>query len=275
MSIRRISDIAFHIFCYLCLAIGVGFLAYILITLAMRGLPAFFNYAVFTQNTPPPGSGGGLKNAIVGTLIITGLGMAIAAPIGIMIATYMVEFKGRGRLANAVRFFNDVLLSTPSILLGLFAYTLVVTTMGHFSAIAGSVALAFIAIPMVVRTTEGVLQLIPPQVREAAVALGLPRWQVTVQIIWRAAAGGIITAILLATARITGETAPLLFTALSSNFFSWDIAQPMANLPVVMFNYAMSPYKNWQDLAWAAAFLITVSILGMSIVARMIVRERR
>lgn len=275
MSARRIFDWLFHGFCYFCLAVGVGFLAYILISLVIRGLPAFFSYPVFTESTPPPATSGGLLNAIVGTILITAMGMLIAVPVGIMIATYMTEFKGNGRLANAVRFFNDVLLSTPSILLGLFAFTLVVANMGHFSALAGGIALSFIAIPMVVRTTEGVLLLIPDQVREAAIALGIPRWKVTTMIIWRAASSGIITAVLLATARITGETAPLLFTALSSNFFSWNIFQPMANLPVVMFNYALSPYQNWQDLAWAAALLITVSILTMSIAARVLVPQQR
>lgn len=271
---RRISDYLFLAFCLLTVAIGIGFLAAVLISLFLKGLPAFINYPVFTESTPAPSDVGGLLNAIVGSLIITGIGMAIAFPIAILIATYMVEFKGRGHLAHAVRFFNDVLLSAPSILLGLFTYAFMVRTLGHFSALAGSVALALIAIPMMVRTTEGVFQLLPNQVREAAVALGAPRWKVTILIIWRAAIGGIITSILLATARIAGETAPLLFTALSNNFFSADLMQPMANLPVVIFNFALSPYQNWQDLAWAASVLITASILALSIIARLIFRGR-
>ena len=270
---RKIADKIFSVFCGLSVLIGIGVLALVMWSLIVKGGGAF-NLELFTQSTPPANQQGGLLNAIVGTLIITGISMAIATPIGILIATWMVEFKGKGKLADWVRFMNDVLLSAPSIVIGLFVYALMVHTMGHFSALAGSVALAVIAIPMIVRTTEGVLALLPPQVREAAVALGVPRWKVTILIIWRAAAGGIITAVLLATARVTGETAPLLFTALSNTFFSLDITEPMANLPVVIFNFAMSPYQNWQDLAWAGALLITVSILALSIVARLFVRTK-
>ncbi len=270
---RRIADWVFTAICLICVVVGLGFLAMVLWSLIKLGLP-HINVALFTQNTPPAGETGGLLNAIVGTLIITSLSMLMAAPIGILIATYMVEFKGKGRLANVVRFINDVLLSAPSIILGLFVYALIVQAMGHFSALAGSVSLAIIAIPMIVRTTEGVLALQPAQMREAAVALGVPRWQVTVRILWRASVGGIITAVLLATARVTGETAPLLFTALSNSFFSLDVTHPMANLPVVIFNFAMSPYETWQNLAWAGALLITVSILAMSIIARLIFKSK-
>jgi phosphate transport system permease protein len=273
-SARRIKDWVFSLLCFMAALAGIGVLTLILYCLFDLGLPGI-SLALFTESTPPPSvEGGGLANAIVGTLIITGIAMAIAGPVGILIATMLVEFPGKGKLASLVRFFNDVLLSAPSILVGLFTYAFMVRTLGHFSGLAGSVALAFIAIPMVVRTAEGVLALLPVQVREAAVALGIPRWKVTVLIIWRAAGGGIVTALLLATARITGETAPLLFTALSNNFFTGNPMQPMANLPVVMFNYALSPYQNWQDLAWAGAILITVSILGLSVLARVFFKTR-
>jgi len=273
---RRLCDRAFVVFCLLALVFGIGFLLATLYSLVVRGLPGM-SLALVTENTPPPGveSGGGLLNAIVGSLIITALAMAIATPIGVLIATYLVEFKGRGRLANFVRFMNDVLLSGPSIIVGLFVYALLVRPMGGFSGLAGAVALAVIAVPMIVRPAEGVLALIPQQVREAAVALGVPRWKVTVLILWRAATGGLITAVLLATARVAGETAPLLFTALNNQFFSADIFAPMANLPVVMFNFALSPYENWQNLAWSGAVLITLSILVLSIVARLVFREQR
>ncbi len=271
---RTAINTAFSLFCLVSVMIGVGFLLLILYSLFARGLPAFFTYPVFTESVPAPAASGGLLNALVGSLIITGIGMLIAIPIALLIATYMSEFGRDSRLTHMVRFFNDVLLSAPSILLGLFVYALMVRTLGHFSAIAGSVALAFIAVPMIVRTTEGVFQLLPQEMREAALALGIPRWKMVVLIVWRAALAGIITAVLLATARITGETAPLLFTALSNNFFSLNIFEPMSTLPVVMFNFALSPYQNWQDLAWAAALIITVTILVMSIVARAVVGRR-
>ncbi|MEO1200505.1 MAG: phosphate ABC transporter permease PstA [Pseudomonadota bacterium] len=272
--IRRISDLIFSLLCLLAVIIGLGFLFAIIYALVERGLPAFWTYPVFTESVPPPNEPGGLLNAIVGSLIITGLGMAMAIPFGVLIATYMTEFGAESRLSSAIRFFNDVLLSAPSILLGLFVYAFLVGPLGGYSALSGAVALALIAIPMIVRTTDGVLQLLPREIREAAVALGVPRWKVTVLIVWRAALGGIITAILLATARIAGETAPLLFTAFSNNFLSFDLTEPMGNLPVVMFNFALSPYQNWQDLAWAASLLITVTILAMSIIARLIVGRR-
>jgi len=271
---RKLSDALFTLLCLFAVVIGLGFLAAIVFSLIQKGLPAFWTYPIFTESVPPPNETGGLLNAIIGSLIITLLGMAIAVPFGILIATYMTEFGEGGRLAGAIRFFNDVLLSAPSILLGLFVYAFLVGPLGGYSALAGSVALALIAIPMIVRTTDGVLQLLPREVREAAVALGIPRWKVTVLVVWRAAIGGIITAVLLSTARIAGETAPLLFTAFSNNFLTFDVTEPMGNLPVVMFNFALSPYQNWQDLAWAASLLITATILTMSVVARLVVGRR-
>jgi len=258
---------------------GLAVLAAILWTLVSRGFGGL-SWHVFTQMTPAPGSDGGLLNAIAGSLIMTGLGIAIGAPIGMLAATYVSEYGAGSRLATVVRFINDVLLSAPSIVVGLFVYTLVVVTMGHFSAIAGALALAIIAIPVTVRTTDDMLRLIPGSMRQGSAALGAQPWRTITHIVYPAARNGLLTGVLLAIARISGETAPLLFTALNNQFWSSRLGAPMANLPVVIFQFAMSPYQNWQSLAWTGALLITAFVLFLSIAARVVTglfgtRERR
>jgi phosphate transport system permease protein len=229
---------------------------------------------VFTTNTKPPGSNGGLLNAIVGTLIQTGLGTAIGTPIGLMVGTYLAEYSQGSRISNVVRFVSDVLLSAPSILIGLFVYQLVVEPMGGFSGIAGSLALAVLVIPIVVRTTEDMLRLIPATLREAAIGLGAPKWKVVTLICYRAALDGIVTGVLLAIARIAGETAPLLFTSLGNLNWSVDLDKPMASLPVTIYQYAGSAFDDWVQLAWTAALLITVCVLAINITARVALRRR-
>jgi phosphate transport system permease protein len=261
----------------LCMAatfIGLGMLALILGALFWKGF-AGLNVAVFTQMTPPPGSSGGLLNPIVGSLIMTVIGVIIGTPLGIMAGTYLAEYGQYSRLASVVRFINDILLSAPSIVIGLFIYELVVRPAGHFSGIAGGLALAIIVIPVVLRTTEDMLRLVPVQLREAAFALGMPRSFVIRRVVYSAAKAGMITGVLLAVARISGETAPLLFTALNNQFFSANINQPMASLPVVIFQFAGSPYKEWQDLAWAGALLITLTVLALSTAARALSTSRK
>jgi phosphate transport system permease protein len=254
--------------------IGLFFLGAILWTLVSRGLQGI-SAATFTQMTPPPGNAGGLLNAIYGSLLMTGIGLAIGAPVGILAGTYLAEY-GRGRvLSTVVRFVNDVLLSAPSIIVGLFVYELLVLRMGHFSAIAGAVALAVIAIPVTVRTTEDMLNLVPQGMKDASTALGVHHWRTVTSVIYPAARSGIVTGLLLAIARISGETAPLLFTALNNQFWSTDLNAPMANLPVVIFQFALSPYEDWQQLAWSGALLITVTILLLSIIARGVVAAAR
>jgi len=248
-------------------AFGLVMLAWILTVLFGKGFQ-HINWAVFTQMTPPPGASGGLINAIVGTLLITFFAVLIGTPIGLMAGTYLAEFGGKGRFSSTVRFINDVLLSAPSIVVGVFVYAILVKPQGHFSGWAGAVALSILVIPVVLRTTEDMLRLVPVQMREAAAALGAPRYKVTIDIVYKAALSGMITGLLLATARIMGETAPLLFTGLNNQFWSLDMNQPMANMPVVIYQYALSPYEDWQDLAWAAALLITISVLVMNIIAR-------
>jgi phosphate transport system permease protein len=256
------------------MAIGLAFLLWILWTLAARGLGAL-RPVVFTQTTPPPGSAGGLINAITGSLLMTGVGILVGAPVGILAGTYLAEFGKSHWFAEVVRFLNDILLSAPSIIIGLFIYTVMVLRMGHFSGWAGAMALAIIAIPIVVRTTEDMLRLVPVTLREAAAALGAPRWKVIVLVAFRAARSGILTGVLLAIARVTGETAPLLFTALNNQFWSSNMNAPIANLPVVIFQFAMSPYADWQKLAWAASLLITLSVLLLNIVARIAFRQQK
>jgi phosphate transport system permease protein len=246
---------------------GMAWLALILGALLWEGLSGV-SLRVFTEMTPPPGADGGLLNPIVGSLIMTALGVAIGTPIGILAGTYMAEYGRYGRLASLVRFINDILLSAPSIVVGLFVYEVLVRPMGHFSAIAGAAALAIIVIPVVVRTTEDMLLLVPNTLREAAAALGLPRAYIVRRISYRAARAGIVTGILLAVARISGETAPLLFTALNNQFWSTNLNAPMASLPAVIFQFAISPYNDWQRLAWTGALLITVAVLALSIIAR-------
>ena len=255
-------------------ALGLGWLVLILGVLVWQGARGL-SLAVFTEMTPPPGAAGGLLNAMVGSLIMTGLAMAIGTPIGILAGTYLAEYGRHERLASMVRFINDILLSAPSIVIGLFVYELIVAPMGHFSAYAGAVALAIIVIPVVVRTTEDMLLLVPSSLREAAVSIGMPRSVMIVRIAYRAARAGMLTGILLAIARISGETAPLLFTALNNQFFSSDITQPMASLPVVIFQFALSPYKEWQQLAWTGALIITLAVLALSITARALAAARK
>ena len=252
---------------------GLFWLVWLLWTLFSNGL-AYVNWDVFTVSTPPPGETGGLANAIVGSLILTGVGVLIGTPIGVLAGTYLAEFGRASKIAPTIRFVNDILLSAPSIIIGVFIYGLVVVTLGHFSAWAGALALALIVVPVVVRTTEDMLRLVPDSMREAAAALGAPQWKVIVAIVYRASLGGILTGIMLALARISGETAPLLFTALNNQFWSTDLNQPMANLPVVIFQFAMSPYEDWQHLAWAGALIITVSILLLNILARALLHTR-
>lgn len=250
---------------------GLFWLAWLLWTLLANGLP-WLNLALFTQITPPPGGSGGLRNAIVGSLIVTTIGVVSGTPLGILAATYLSEFGRASRFAPVVRFVNDILLSAPSIILGVFVYEVVVLRMGHFSALAGGLALALIMLPVVVRTTEDMLRLVPDRMREAAAALGAPRWRIVTLVVYRAARAGIVTGVLLGLARISGETAPLLFTALNNQFDSTSLDKPIANLPVVIFQFAMSPYEDWHHLAWAGALLITLAILLLNIVARLLLR---
>jgi len=250
-------------------AIGLAFLAAILWTLFSRGIGGL-TFRVFTQNTPAPGSSGGLLNAIYGSLVMTLLGVLIGGPIGILAATYLSEYGRTARLSTMIRFINDVLLSAPSIVIGLFVYTLVVVPMGHFSALAGALSLAIIVIPVTVRTAEDMLRLIPQTTRHASAALGAQPWRTITSIVYPAARSGLLTGVLLALARVSGETAPLLFTALNNQFWNANLNQPMANLPVVIFQFATSPYKNWQSLAWAGALLITLFVLFLSVIARLI-----
>ena len=253
---------------------GVFWLVWILWTTMHFGAGAV-NLALFTQDTPAPGaSGGGLRNAFVGSLILLGLAVVIGAPIGVLAGTWLAEFAARRKLGVLVRFLNDILLSAPSIVIGLFAYAIIVDPLGHFSAYSGGVALALILIPVVVRTTDEMLRLVPGALREAAIALGTPYWKLVTRITWRAAASGILTGVLLGVARISGETAPLLFTALNNQFWSVSLGHPIANLPMVIFQFAMSPYSNWQNMAWAGAFIAVTFILLLNLFARLILRRR-
>jgi phosphate transport system permease protein len=255
-------------------AFGLGWLILILGILLYQGIGGL-SLSVFTENTPPPGAAGGLLNAIVGSLIITILAVVIGTPIGILAGTYLAEYGRHDKLSSVVRFINDILLSAPSIVIGLFVYEIMVAPMGHFSGWAGAVALAVIVIPVVVRTTEDMLTLVPDTLREAAASIGLPRALMIMRIAYRAARAGIVTGILLAIARISGETAPLLFTALNNQFFSLNMNQPMPSLPVVIFQFALSPYEEWQKLAWTGALLITVTVLALSIIARSLTATRK
>jgi phosphate transport system permease protein len=270
---RRTSRIIAAL-CLLATVIGLLFLASILVTLVWRGA-AGLSVAVFTQTTKPPGSNGGLLNAIVGTLIQTGIGTLIGTPIGLLVGTYLAEYGRGSALANAIRFVSDVLLSAPSILIGLFIYQLCVEPFGGFSGVAGCLALAVIVIPIIVRTTEDMLQLIPPSLREAAMALGAPKWKMIVLVCYRAAMNGIVTGVLLAVARIAGETAPLLFTSLGNLNWSVSLAQPMSSLPVTIYQYAGSAFEDWVQLAWVGALLITVGVLATNVLARFALRSGR
>ncbi|AOJ62182.1 phosphate ABC transporter permease PstA [Burkholderia multivorans] len=249
---------------------GLMWLVWILYTTLSLGIGGL-SLQMFTESTPPPNTaGGGLANAIVGSLLLVGFGTLVGTPIGILAGVYLAEYGKTNPLASTIRFINDILLSAPSIVVGLFVYALVVAKSGRFSGWAGVIALALLQIPIVIRTTENMLKLVPNALREAAFALGTPKWRMVLKITLRASVGGIITGVLLAVARIAGETAPLLFTALSNQFFSWDMSQPMANLPVTIFKFAMSPFAEWQSLAWAGVFLITLGVLGLNVLARSI-----
>jgi phosphate transport system permease protein len=270
---RRLINIGALTVSVLAMSFGLFWLGWILLTLLQYGLPGM-SMAVFTQMTPPPGSAGGLLNAIFGSLLMTLFGTLIGTPIGILAGTYLAEFGQRGWLAPVTRFINDVLLSAPSIVIGLFVYEMYVVKVKHFSGWAGTLALAMLVIPVVIRTTENMLRLIPNGLREAAAALGAPQWKIITFVTLRAAKAGIITGVLLAVARISGETAPLLFTALNNQFWNGNMNQPMANLPVVIFQFAMSPYDDWHHLAWAGSLLITFSVLALNIVARILFRQK-
>jgi len=258
----------------LSMALGLAALLWILFTLVWNGLSAF-GIDFFVRSTPAPGTeDGGLANAIVGSLMMVGAATFVSTPIGILAGIYLAEFGARSKLAAATRFVTDIMLSAPSIVIGLFVYAIAVATVRHFSGWAGSLALSLIAIPVVVRTTENMLALVPGSLREAAFALGAPRWKVSLAVTLRAARGGVLTGVLLAVARIIGETAPLLFTALNNQFFNADMSSPMANLPVVIYNFAMSPYENWQKLAWGGAALIALIVLGINVLARVAFRDK-
>ncbi|MEJ8291607.1 phosphate ABC transporter permease PstA [Delftia tsuruhatensis] len=269
---KRVNQVALTL-SLAAMAFGVFWLIWILwetVTLGIGGL----SLALFSEMTPPPNEAGGIANAIFGSLIMVALATFVGTPIGVMAGVYLAEYDARGWLANTTRFVNDILLSAPSIVIGLFVYTVVVARFKSFSGYAGVVALALIVIPVVIRTTENMLVLVPASLREAAYALGTPKWKVIIMVTLRAARAGVITGVLLAVARIAGETAPLLFTALNNQFWNADLSKPMASLPVTIFKFAMSPYENWQQLAWAGVFLITVAVLGLNILARFLTRQK-
>jgi len=271
-SRKRLNQIALTL-SLLAMAFGVFWLVWILwetIRLGVGGL----SVALFTQMTPPPNEAGGIANAIFGSFVMVLLATFVGTPIGIMAGVYLAEYDARGWLASTTRFVNDILLSAPSIVIGLFVYAVVVAQFKSFSAYAGIMALALIVLPLVIRTTENMLILVPASLREAAYALGTPKWKVITMVTLRAARAGVITGILLAVARIAGETAPLLFTALNNQFWNGDLSKPMASLPVTIFKFAMSPYENWQQLAWAGVFLITLAVLGLNILARVVTRQK-
>jgi phosphate transport system permease protein len=272
---RRIADRTLRVACTGATMVGALVLGSILVMLIVQGLRGF-TPAMFTNPTPGPGSeGGGIANAILGSFVLTGIGILIATPIGVMAGTYLAEYGRNAKLAALIRFLNDILLSAPSILIGLFVYTLMVRPMGTYSGWAGGVALAIIAVPVIVRTTEDMLRLVPGTLREAGAALGAPPSTVIMSVTWRAASAGIVTGIILALARIAGETAPLLFTALNNNsWFSANLMGGVANLPVMIYQFALSPYPNWQGLAWAGALLITATILALSIIARLVIKPQ-
>jgi phosphate transport system permease protein len=273
--LRRRSVNLFNLFgSVLATFFGLFWLIWILWVTLSYGVSAF-DWALLTEGTPAPGSNGGLANAIVGSLLMVVLATLIGTPVGIMAGTYLAEFGRKGFIPALIRFINDILLSAPSIIIGLFVYEIVVVRLGHFSGIAGALALAIIVLPVVVRTTEEMLRLVPNTLREAALALGAPRWKVITLVAYRAALSGILTGVLLAVARIAGETAPLLFTALNNQFWSTNLGQPMANLPVTIFQFAMSPYTTWHALAWAGSLLITLGVLALSIAARMLLTKVR
>ena len=269
---RRAIDLIALVLATAATLFGLVWLVWILLTTVSKGAAAV-TPALFTEMTPPPGSDGGLLNALYGSGVMIALAVAMGTPIGIAAGTYLAEHGRHTKLAATVRFINDILLSAPSIVVGLFVYEIAVRTVGHFSGYAGAIALAIILLPIVVRTSEESLRLVPNQMREAAFALGLPRWKLTVQIIYKGAMTGLVTGALLAVARISGETAPLLFTALNNQFWNADLARPMANVPVILYQYAMSPYDNWVQLAWAGALILTLFVLALNLGVRLLARK--
>jgi len=271
-SRKRVNGLAI-VLAMLAIMFGLVWLFWILFETIRLGIGGL-TFATLTQMTPPPNEEGGLANAIYGSIVMVGLATLVGAPVGIMAGIYLAEFDSKGWLAETTRFVNDILLSAPSIVVGLFVYSVVVSRFKTFSGYAGVIALALIVIPVVIRTTEDMLRLVPSGLREAAYALGAPKWKVIASITLKAARAGVITGILLAVARIAGETAPLLFTALSNQFWTSSLSEPMASLPVTIFKFAMSPYENWQKLAWAGVFLITIAVLGLNIIARVITRQK-
>ncbi|MDE2080162.1 MAG: phosphate ABC transporter permease PstA [Burkholderiales bacterium] len=264
---RQVADLVAKGLAVAATAFGLFWLTWILWTTVSQGLPAL-KWSLFTQMTPPPGSDGGMLNAFAGSILMSAIAVALGTPIGVLAGTYLAEYARHTRLGATIRFVNDILLSAPSIVIGLFVYELVVRQMGHFSALAGAIALAFIVLPVVVRTTDEMLKLVPAAMREAALALGVPQRKVIRQVLYRASMSGITTGVLLALARISGETAPLLFTALNNQYWSNDLFGPMANVPVVIFQYALSPYEFWHSLAWAGAFVVTALVLVLGIISR-------
>ena len=259
---------------FLAMLVGIFFLLWILLTLFIKGFHSL-NIGILTEMTPPPGTdGGGLLNAIVGSLLMVGVATVICTPIGILAGLYLAEYGDDNAFASLTRFVTDIMLSAPSIVIGLFVYALVVANSNHFSGWAGSIAISLIAIPVIVRTTDNMLQLVPGSLREAAFALGAPQWKVAVLVRLRAVKAGVITGVLLAVARISGETAPLLFTALNNQFYNADMNKPMANLPVVIYQFAMSPYENWRALAWGGALIVTLSVLGLNIISRTVFSQK-
>ncbi len=271
---RKLQNRVLLLISFLALAFGLFWLVWILGTLLYEGGVALLRASFYLEMTPPPGSDGGLANAMAGSALLIFIGTLIGTPVGILAGTYLAEYGKRSWLAAATRFLNDVLLSAPSIVIGLFVYSVYVARVKHFSGFAGSLALSLIVIPVVVRTTDDMLKLVPNSLREAAVALGCPTWKMIVMVTYRAARTGILTGVLLAVARISGETAPLLFTALNNQFWSMDLNRPMANLPTVIFQFAMSPYEDWQRLAWGGAALITLAVLALNIVARLLFHRK-
>ena len=272
---RRVTNVVALVLSCLAAVLGLLFLGWILWTLVARGLGGI-DWALFSQNTPPPMAEGGLRNAFFGSAVMCLMAILIGTPLGIAAGTWLAEYGAASRIGTVVRFVNDILLSAPSIVLGLFVYTLLVMQAGgNFSAIAGAVSLAFIVLPVVLRTTDEMLRLVPSQMREAALSLGVPQWKVIVQVMYRSAMPGIVTGILLALARISGETAPLLFTAFGNQYWSADITGPMASVPVVMYQFAGSPYESWQDIAWAGALVLTAFVLLTSLIARAIISRKR
>lgn len=271
---RRLTNAVGLTTSMLAMGLGLAVLLWILYVLFSNGLAAM-DWNLLTQDTPAPGTeGGGLRNAIVGSLLMVGLSVLVATPVGILAGIYLTEYGDTSKMAELTRFVTDIMLSAPSIVIGLFVYAIAVATLGGFSGYAGSLALTLIAVPVVMRTTENMLRLVPGSLREAAFALGAPRWKVSLSVTLRAAKSGVITGLLLAVARISGETAPLLFTALNNQFFNADMTKPMANLPVVIFQFAMSPYENWIRLAWGGALIITLAVLVLNILARVFFRDR-